>query len=183
MQSFIHAYEFFFSLYILLTSQNKEDQGIKEDNKEEANNSVWSQLGALLSCELLPCGGAFLEKDDHTVKSEQTTLTVKSEQTTLTQFLDRTNDLINQADDLTENQAESLPSVEGQKSPQSAPLKSLEKNHKVSLSPRSKSKKTFAEEPASTAAPAAESWSTKEGDANGLAINEDEAVSIIIYII
>ena len=174
MQSFIHAYEFFFSLYILLTSQNKEDQGIKEDNKEEANNSVWSQLGALLSCELLPCGGAFLEKDDHTVKSEQTTLTQKSEQTTLTQFLDRTNDLINQADDLTENQAESLPSaVEGQKSPQSAPCKSLGKNLKVSLSPHSKSKKTFAEEPASTAASAAESGSTKEGDANGLATNED----------
>ena len=183
MCNLIHGYEFFFSLYILFTSQNKEDEGIK-DNSEEANNSVWSQLGALLSCELLPCGGAFLEKDDHTVKSEQTTLTQKSEQTTLTQFLDRTNDLINQADDLTENQAESLPSVvEGQKSPQSAPLKSLGKKDNVSLSPRSKSMKTFAEEPASTAAPAADSGSTKEGDANGLATNEDEAVSIIIYII
>ena len=60
---------------ILFTSQNKEDKGI-EDNSEEANNSVWSQLGALLSSEFLlcggatHCGGAFQEKDDRTVKSE-----------------------------------------------------------------------------------------------------------------
>ena len=88
-----------------------------------------------------------------------------------------TNDLINQADDLIENQAESLPSVEGQKSPRSASLKSLGRKLKVALSPRSKSKKMFDEEPASTPDQAAEP--EKEEDADNLVV-EDEAVSIYI---